>query len=85
MCSPRADLHDGPASTRAHACQGGLRAPDGTVIDHVRHASQVRGSLLGDAAIKHHRGIVDPNIDRPQLLLDLRRRCLDGLGIGYID
>ncbi len=81
----RSDLNQHAAVARPHPLQRGVCAVHGAEISVGRDFGEVRGRHLREAAEHGRHRIVDPDVDRSDVALDLVGRGLDRLGVAHVD
>lgn len=80
----RSDLHDGAGVAGHHAAQRSQRAVDRAEVGDLCHPFELIGRNILHPGEHRGHGVVDPDVDRAELLFDLRGRAVDLLGVGHI-
>lgn len=77
----RAHLHNRATIAGPEAAERGLKAPDRTEVGHVGHASELVRGQLPQGGVDGDHGVVDPDVELSQLLLDLPRGSFELLRV----
>ena len=80
----RTNIDDGPMIALAHPLERGHHAMNLAQIGHGGAARHFLGCQLGDRREDRRHGDIHPNIDRPQVALDLVGRRFDRIGVRHI-
>jgi hypothetical protein len=81
----RAHLDDPPRFPRAHRFQRRHRAVDKAEVADLGHSADLGRAHVDDAREHRLHRVVDPNVDRPEPLLEPRGGGEQGVGVGDVD
>ena len=85
LAGGRGDLHEVAATARHEPLEGELRAEDHAVEVDVDHALGGRVGLLDERPDRHDPRVVDQDVERAELALDLVEERREARAIGHVE